>query len=314
MNNSEELLLYYQSVYLIRRFEERVETLVSEGEIQGTIHLCIGQEAVPVGTYAALRDDDYAIGTHRSHGHILGKKTDIKKVMAELFGKKTGYCKGLGGTQHMAAFDKHFLGTNGITGGGIPVATGVALGLKLKKSDQVVICFMGDGAVNQGTFHESLNMASIWKLPVVFIIENNLYAMSTPVRDVVNITNLSERSQSYGFEGKTIDGNDVFLVRAAVEKAAEKARLGGGPTLIEAITYRQKGHSRSDPRTYRTRDEEKDWFKKDPLLKLENDLLSLGTKYQDDMDVIRNKVEGQVEEAIDFAKESDVLSFQEILS
>ncbi len=287
--------------------------MISDGEIGGTVHLCIGQEAIPVGVCAALKDSDYVIGTHRGHGHIIAKGADIRKVMAELLGKKTGYCKGLGGTQHMAAFDKNFLGTNGITGGGIPIATGAALALKIKKSDRVVACFMGDGAVNQGTFHESLNMASIWKLPVIYIIENNLYAMSTPISSAVNIKKLSIRAVSYGIRGETIDGNDVFAVEKCMAVAVHSARQAKGPTLIEALTYRHKGHSRSDPRMYRTKEEERLWMAKDPVAALEKRILENAKRLKVKINEIRADVARKVDEAVEFARQSDSLNIKEVL-
>lgn len=309
----EKMVDRYKEMCLIRFFEERVDELVSDGEIGGTIHLCIGQEAVPVGACAALRKSDYVVGTHRGHGHIIAKGADINIVMAELFGRKTGYCKGLGGTQHMAAFDKNFLGTNGITGGGIPVATGAALALKIKKSDSVVICFMGDGAVNQGTFHESLNMASVWKLPVIYVIENNLYAMSTPIDSVVNIDRLSLRSVSYGINGITIDGNDVFAVEEIISDAVRQARLGKGPSLIEAMTYRHKGHSRSDPRMYRTKDEEKLWLSKDPIVTLGKRISEKGIKHKRILEEIRLDIFRRIDAAVSFARQSESLDPEEML-
>jgi len=313
-NKTKQMISYYRLMNLIRLFEERVDKLVSEGLIAGTTHLCIGQEAVPVGVYAALRKDDYAIGTHRGHGHILAKGADVKKVMAELFGKKTGYCKGLGGTQHMAAFDINFLGTNGITGGGIPIATGVTLALKMKKSDSITVCFIGDGSVNQGTFHESLNMASIWKLPIIYIIENNLYAMSTRINKAVNIDKLSLRAVAYGIKGYTIDGNDVFEIKQCVEESAKIVRKGKGPILIEALTYRHKGHSKSDSKIYRTREEEKFWMAKDPIQRLEKKILKECKIDKKELKKIKSDIKNIIDKSIEFAQKSDSPSFEEVLT
>lgn len=306
------MLQWYRQMYLIRSFEERVDALVSEGYIKGTTHLCIGQEAVPVGAYAALQDSDYAVGTHRGHGHIIAKGADIRRIMAELLGKKTGYCRGIGGTQHMAAFEKSFLGTNGITGGGIPIATGAALALKLKKSKNLVVCFLGDGATNQGTFHESLNMASVWRLPVIYLIENNLYAMSTSIRSMVNVESLSLRAVAYGIDGITIDGNDVCAVKECVGKLADCVRQGKGPVLIEALTYRQKGHSRSDPGMYRSEGEKNNWKLRDPLMVLEEKMRRVDLHLTGKLEKIRSEVDEEIDEAVEFAKKSETLKWEEI--
>jgi len=236
----------------IRRFEEKLNDLYAMGYIQGTIHLYIGQEAVSVGACAALKNHDYITSTHRGHGHFIAKGGDINRIMAEIWGLDEGYCAGRGGTQHMADFSIGHLGSNGITGGQIPIATGAALAIKMQGKEQVVLCFFGDGATNEGVFHESLNMGAVWKLPVVYICENNLYAMSTPVSNAFAIKDIATRATAYGMPGHIVDGMDVVDVKRVVDEAVNRARDGRGPTLVECKTYRFLGHSRSDTRAYRT--------------------------------------------------------------
>jgi len=289
---------------LIRAFEMRIDALFASGRIRGTSHLCAGQEATAVGACAGLRPDDYVVSNHRGHGHFIAKGGEPRRLLAELFGKQTGYSQGRGGSQHMACFEIGFLGSNGITGGGLPVAVGAALGLMLQHRSQIVLCFFGDGAANQGTFHESLNLAAIWRLPVIFLCENNLYAMSTHVRDAMAIEDVAIRAQAYGMPGQIVDGNDLLAVKAAVAEAAERARGGAGPELIEAKTYRYLGHSKSDQREYRTEEEERFWHDRDPIklfaAKLrEQQLLDDAGLARIDADVKR-----QVDEALEFALQS----------
>ncbi len=298
-----ELIEYYKTMLKIRYFEEKIDFLFTRGLIHGTAHLCIGQEAVAVGACAALNEDDFITSTHRGHGHAIAKGLDIKKFMAELQGKKDGYCKGRAGTQHTICIEKGFL-TNGITGGCIPIAAGIALAFKMKKSRQVVLCFFGDGATNEGYFHETLNIAALWKLPIVFICENNLYAMSTSVRDSMLIEDISKRAEAYGFEGKSIDGNDIFIVKKTVEEAVKKARDGVGPTLIECKTYRFKGHSKNDQCVYRTREEEEEWKKKDPILILRNKLIKDKILSEKEIIKIEENIKLEIEKAVEFATES----------
>ncbi|HEY3418170.1 MAG TPA: thiamine pyrophosphate-dependent dehydrogenase E1 component subunit alpha, partial [Armatimonadota bacterium] len=250
---------------LIRHFEERVDALFAAGELKGTSHLAVGQEATAVGACSALEPDDYVTSNHRGHGHFMAKGGDPHRIMAELFGKATGYSQGRGGTQHMADFSIGFLGMNGITGGMLPIAAGAAFSARHRGSRQIALAFFGDGASNQGTFHETLNMAAVWMLPVVFFCENNCYAMSTPARCMVSVGDIAARAAGYGMPGEIIDGNDVLAVQQAVQQAAQRARAGEGPTLIEAKTYRQLGHSRGDLRVYRTREEEAEWATRDPI-------------------------------------------------
>jgi TPP-dependent pyruvate/acetoin dehydrogenase alpha subunit len=271
-----------ESMWKIRRFEEKVDDLFGRGLLHGTMHLSIGQEGSATGACAALGDGDYITSTHRGHGHCIAKGADPMLMMAELLGKETGYCRGRGGSMHIADVESGNLGANGIVAGSIPIAAGAARALQMKGSDRVVLCFFGDGAVNEGGFHEALNMAAIWKLPVVFLCENNHYGMSMLWSKSVAIDRLSTRALGYGMPGETVDGNDVLAVRASVGPAVERARQGEGPSLIEALTYRHKGHSKSDKNLYRTRDEIREWRERDPIRRfekyaLENGLIDDGT-------------------------------------
>jgi pyruvate dehydrogenase E1 component alpha subunit len=263
--DADELIAHYERMVTIRRFEEQLSELFSTGAIGGTSHFCIGQEACAVGAIAALEADDMVTSNHRGHGHFLAKGGDPRRMFAELLGKADGYAGGRGGSQHMADFSIGFLGSNGITAGMIPIATGAALTQKRHDTGRVVLCFFGDGACGQGAFHEAVNMGAIWELPVVYFLENNLYAMSTPTSEVFAIDDLSQRAASYGIPGGSVDGNDYFAVREATGEAVDRARNGGGPTLIEARTYRQCGHSKSDRCEYRADAEECEWRQRDPL-------------------------------------------------
>ena len=289
---------------LIRAFEMRIDELFASGQIRGTSHLCAGQEAAAVGACAGLRPDDYVVSNHRGHGHFIAKGGQPRRLLAELFGRQTGYSRGRGGSQHMACFEIGFLGSNGITGGGLPIAVGAALALKLQGRDQVVLCFFGDGAANQGTFHEALNLAAIWALPVVFLCENNLYAMSTHVRDAMAIDHIATRSQAYGMPGRTIDGNDLLAVRDAVAQAAQRARRGDGPSLIEANTYRFLGHSKSDQREYRSAEEEQSWHERDPIRLFAAKLRQQHLLDDEQIAQIDADVRRQVDEAVQFALSS----------
>ncbi len=299
-----DLIGRYRTMLTIRYFEEKVETLFAEGKISGTTHTSSGQEAVAVGACAALRQDDYVTSTHRGHGHLIARGGDPRRMMAEMFGKATGYSRGRGGSQLMMDLSLGFLGSNGITGGGIPIATGAALSCAYQKNGRVALCFFGDGAANQGTFHESLNMAGLWKLPVVYVCENNLYAMSTPVRQGLSISDIAMRAASYGFPGLVVDGNDVMAVHEAAASACARARGGGGPTLIECKTYRFSGHSRGDPRRYRTREEEAAWREKDPLTRFKGELVRLGLLKGRDDQALKREAKRVVAEAVAFARKS----------
>lgn len=304
--------LYYRML-LIRHFEETIAQLFSEGQMSGTCHLAIGQEACAVGATAALAPGDLVVSNHRGHGHALAKGADPSKMMAEILGRKTGYCRGKGGSQHMCAMDVGFLGTNGITGGGIPIATGAGLSALYRGSGQVVMCFFGDGASNQGTFHESLNMAGIWRLPVVYFCENNLYAMSMHVSASTASKSIAGRASSYGMKGVEVDGMDVLAVRDAAYRAVDAARAGSGPILIEAKTYRFSGHSKSDQRIYRTKDEEAEWLKKDPLTLCRRRLVEEGVDSKE-LDAVERKAIDAMVRAADFASKSEYASEQETMS
>jgi TPP-dependent pyruvate/acetoin dehydrogenase alpha subunit len=289
---------------LIRAFEERVLKLVADGSIRGTTHPYVGQEAVAVGACLALSADDWVVSTHRGHGHLLAKGGDPNRLMAELFGKATGYGGGKGGTQHMADFAVGHLGSNGITGGGIAIGTGAALSAQMRQSGQVVVVFFGDGAVNQGIFHESLNLAGLWRLPVVYVCENNLYAMSTPIREACAIEHIADRAAAYAMPGVRVDGMDVQLVAAAVQGAADRARAGHGPTLIECKTYRFLGHSKSDQRVYRTREEEALWRERDPIALFRAAALEHGWATSADLEATAAAAVAAVDAAVEFARRS----------
>ncbi|MCD6453443.1 MAG: thiamine pyrophosphate-dependent dehydrogenase E1 component subunit alpha, partial [Dehalococcoidales bacterium] len=261
----DKLIEMYRRMVRIREFELRAAKEFARGSIAGFVHLYAGEEAIAVGSCATLNTDDYITSTHRGHGHLIAKggKTDL--MMAELFGKRTGYCKGKGGSMHVADVDIGMLGANGIVGAGLGIADGAALAAKMRGTKQVAISFMGDGATNRGTFHEGINLAAIWSLPVVFIVENNMYAEITPITDTCKLANVSDRAVSYGISGKTVDGNDVLAVYETVAEAVAKARKGEGPTLIECKTYRWRGHFEGDAMTYRTKVEFEDWKKRDPI-------------------------------------------------
>ena len=292
------LLETYRQMAKIRAFEEKLSELFSKGLLGGTSHFCIGQEASAVGIAFAARPTDWFISNHRCHGHLLAKGLETEKLLAELLGKITGYCGGKGGSQHMCCMEKHFLGTNGIVGGGLPIATGAAFALKYKKSSDIAVVFFGDGAANQGTFHESLNIAALWKLPVLFVCENNLYGMSTQVeRTVAGETHrIAPRAAAYGIHAQTIDGRDVELVHSTAHEAMERVRAGGGPEILELMTYRLCGHSKSEPRVYRTREEEAEMQKTDSLAILPKRLLELGFT-QEQIDEAAKSARDEVESA-----------------
>lgn len=299
-----ELRELYKQMWLIRFFEEKVDEFFAKGMIHGTTHLSVGQEASAVGSIAVLEDQDKITSTHRGHGHCIAKGATVNGMMAELFGRTTGYCKGKGGSMHIADVDKGNLGANGIVGGGFAIAAGAALTSQMKGSGYVVLCFFGDGASNEGSFHEAINLASIWKLPVVFICENNQYGMSGPVREMINIEDIAARAASYGIPGKVVDGNDVFDVMNGVNEAVERARNGEGPSIVEAKTYRSKGHSKSDAKKYRTREEEKEWLLRDPIKLMAEIMIEQGIFTQQDAEEIKAEAKKDVEESVEFAKNS----------
>jgi len=298
---------FYTVMYRARRFEEEVFEFYKRGLMPGLAHLYLGEEAIAAGACAALKDTDYIGSTHRGHGHLVARGADLNRMMAEILGKATGYSKGKGGSMHIMAMNKGILGANGIVGGEIPIAVGAAYASKLQRNGKVTISFFGDSATNEGAFHESLNMAAAWDLPVVFIIENNFYGISVDIRRVTKEHRLSKRAVGYGIPGVTIDGNDVFTVYEETKKAVDRARKGDGPTLIECLTYRWQGHHVGDPGAYRPEEEVADWRAKDPILRLEENNL-LGKK---DIDAIRAKVDAEIAEACKFAEESPYADISE---
>ena len=296
----------FEQMVLIRRFEETIKELYMKGIIQGMLHLCIGQEAVAVGVMSVLNEDEYIVSTHRGHGHFIAKGADIRLMIAELFGKRTGYCKGKGGSMHIADINLGHLGANGIVGESLPIATGAALAFKeIKQTNQIVVCFFGDGALNTGEFHESLNLASLWKLPVVFVCENNMYAISTNVRRACAIEDIAKRADSYGMPGETVDGMDVVGVRKKAEVAVTRARNKEGPSLLICQTYRFLGHGRNpDCSLYRTKKEEEEWKARCPIETFQNRLLKKKIISEDDIRGIDNKVAQLLAAAVTFAQES----------
>lgn len=288
----------------IRKFEETTAKFFEENKLRGSVHLYIGEEAVAATVISFLRQDDYITSTHRGHGHGIAKSGDLKKAMAELMGKETGFCKGRGGSMHIADFEKGNLGANAIVGGGIPIATGGGLAAKMMGMDRVSVSFFGDGAANQGTFHESLNLASVWKLPVIFICENNQFAISVPAHQSTSVKDISVRAAGYDMPGYTVDGNDVFEIYAAMEKAMNRARAGEGPTLVECKTYRWRGHWTGDPEIYRTREEVQEWMKKCPIQRLRTSMLQNRIADAKELDEIEIKAQQAVIEAGEFALNS----------
>jgi pyruvate dehydrogenase E1 component alpha subunit len=304
MVENAKLLEMYRQMLTIRLFEEKVFELYGQNLVPGTIHLYAGEEAVAVGVCANLRKDDYITSTHRGHGHCIAKGARLDKTMAEILGRKTGYCKGKGGSMHIADFSIGMLGATDVVGAGIPIATGAGLSIKLRGTDQVVACFFGEGASNQGTFHEGINLAAVWNLPVVFVCENNLYAMGTRQSRVMIIENIADRAVAYGIPGVVVDGNDVLAVYKATSTAVERARRGEGPTLIECKTYRQKGHSRFDPAAYRPKEEVETWLKKDPIARFQTKLLELGVLTEFEVEKLVGEAKKAVDSATKFAIES----------
>lgn len=299
-----KLVRMYRKMREIREFEEKLYYLFLTGSMPGTIHQYTGQEAIAVGVCENLRRDDYITTTHRGHGHYIAKGAPLKELMAELFGKKTGCCKGMAGSMHISKLNVGMLGTGGIVGAGIPIATGAALSAQLRETDQVVACFFGEGAVNTGAFHEGVNLAAIWKLPVIFICENNLYAFSTPMKHMTLLKDVATRAKGYGIPGVVVDGNDVLLVYKATRRAVERARKGKGPTFMECKTYRYKGHARFDPATYRPKEESEDWLRKDPIPRFETYLIRAGILTEKEAKDIQKDIKGRIEEALEFAKSS----------
>lgn len=292
--------LLFQTMLLIRRFEERVAQLFMEGKIPGMLHLYIGEEATGVGVISCLEKEDLITSTHRGHGHFLAKGGDPNLMMAELMGRATGYCKGKGGSMHIADISLGHLGANGIVGGGLTIATGAALAQTVKGSDNVVVCIFGDGALNLGEFHESLNMAGLWRLPIVYVCENNLYGLSTSIKKACAVEDVAGRARGYNMPGATVDGMDVLAVKNEAQKAIDRARAGEGPTLVICNTYRFLGHSRSDPCPYRTKEEESEWKKRCPVSCFREQLLSEGILTPNEAEEMDNFAAGVVDQAVEF--------------
>ncbi len=288
----------------IRNFEYKALRHCTERLNRGPLHLYVGEEGTAVGACMALEPGDYITSTHRGHGHCIAMGGDVKKMLAEIVGRATGYCKGKGGSMHIADLDLGIIGANGIVGGGIPIAVGAAIAMDNQNKKNIILCFFGDGASNTGAFHESLNMASIWKLPVVFLCENNLYAISGCVKDTLNIRDISERNKAYGIPGLTLDGNDIFEVYSAVKEARDRAVAKEGPTLIEAKTYRWLGHWHADPCRYREEKEVNLWKKKCPIQRLREHLINEGILTEEQIIEIENDTKQEIEETEKYAIDS----------
>jgi len=310
----EKLIWMFRTMTRIRRFEEQVAREFADGNIPGSVHLYIGEEAVATGAIAHLKKADYIMSTHRGHGHLIAKGGETGKMMAELFAKKTGYCLGKGGSMHIANIDIGMLGAAGIVGSGIPIAAGAGLSAKLRGTDQVTIAFFGDGASNTGRFHEGINLASVWCLPVVFICENNLWAVSVPTSTSLNIPNIADRAVGYGIPGVVVDGMDVMAVYEAVGEAVTRARKGKGPTLIEAKTYRFRGHFEGDSGTYRPKEEIEKWQQRDPIKTYRQKLIQMKVLTEKRMDNIDKEALAEMDEAVKFALESPFPEPEEALA
>jgi len=309
---AEQLKDALKKMYLIRKFEEGAEDSYMRGLIHGTMHLSIGQEASAVGSCMSLTDDDKITSTHRGHGHCVAKGADLGKMFAEFFGKETGYCKGRGGSMHIADPSKGNLGANGIVGGGLPIAVGAALSAKRLGTGAVTICFFGDGANNEGAFHEALNMAKVWNLPVVFVCENNKYGMSTSTERSTAVRNIADRAAAYAMPGVTVDGNDFSAVTEAVDAAVERAREGSGPSLVENLTYRWRGHSKSDRNRYRTKEEIAEWQSRDPIVAMAKLLKEHKIASNGEIAAIEAEAGQIIEDAIKFASEGADPKIEEV--
>ena len=296
----------YRTMLRIRKFEDKIEALVFDGKLGGFVHQYTGEEAVATGVCTALTDLDYITSTHRGHGHLIAKGGDLNLMMAELFGKQTGYCKGKGGSMHIADLDLGILGANGIVGGGPPLATGAGLSCWYRGTDQVSVCFFGDGASNQGTTHEAMNLASLKKLPVVFVAENNQFGEFTRQADHQNIESIAERAAAYGMPGVVVDGNDAAAVYEAAQEAVSRAKAGDGPTLLECVTFRIKGHYVGDPQAYRSEEEVAEWMAddRDPIKRYEKILWDLGLLTEEKIEALKAEVDKEIEDAVAFAEGS----------
>ena len=299
---TEKLAWMLQRMCEIRYFEEKAEDLYIRGLVHGTMHLSIGMEAGSVGSIATLRPDDLIIHHHRGHGHTIAKGADLTLMMAEFLGKETGYCRGRGGSMHIADIAGGNLGATGVVGGGIPTAVGIALALQMRRSESILLSYFGDGATNEGEFHESLNMASTWKLPVVFICDNNQYGMSMHMSKVMNIQKISERAAAYGIPGVTVDGNNVLDVYEAVLEAGARARAGQGPSLVDCLTYRWRGHSKSDRNLYRTSEEIDQWKHKCPIKRFKNVLVDGAVMTREEVEALDQAAKTAIDRAAEEAQ------------
>lgn len=294
----------YQTMNQIRAFEMKALSLFESNKLRGSVHLYVGEEAVAATVCSRLSDEDYIASTHRGHGHCIAKGARLDRAMAELMGKATGYCKGRSGSMHIADFSKGNLGANAIVGGGIPIAVGAALSAKMQNNGRVSVSFFGDGASNEGTFHESLNLAAVWKLPVIFICENNLYGISVPTWQSTSVPDISARAAGYGIPGITVDGNDVEAIDQAFKAAYDRAVAGEGPTLIECKTYRWLGHWTGDPQPYRTREEVESWKAKDPIARFGEKLVAQGLFTRQELEAMEKAALQEADEAAEFALNS----------
>lgn len=294
----------YKRMLEARAFEEKVSYFFSMGMIHGTTHLSVGEEASGVAPCMALNADDYITSTHRGHSQVIGKGIDLNRMMAELMGKATGYCKGKGGSMHIADVTVGNLGANGVVGGGHGLAVGAALTQKMKNTGKIVLCFFGDGAANEGSFHEAVNLASIWKLPVIFYCENNLYGMSMAFSKHMNIENIAKRAEAYGIPGYIVDGNDAVEVYKLISEVSDYVRSGNGPVLVESKTYRWLGHSKSDANRYRTKEEIEEWKKRCPIKRMRKYLLDNEIASEEELQSMENKAKYDIETAVEYAKNS----------
>lgn len=310
---NEQLINMYLTMLKIRKFETRAMDKFAEGKIPGFVHLYLGEEAIATGACANLNEDDFITSTHRGHGHIIAKGGELNYMMAELFGKETGYGRGKGGSMHIADASKGILGANGIVGAGHNIAVGAGLAIQYNKTEQVCICFFGDASTNQSTFHEALNLASVWRLPVIFVCENNGYGISVSQARHQAITDVSVRATAYNMPGVTVDGNDVFAVYEAVGEAVSRARKGQGPTLVECKTYRHRGHFEGDPTVYRPDGELAAWLKKDPIPRLEKYMIENEIVSEEEMKNMNADVDKMIDDANEFADSSKAPSIESAL-
>ena len=308
--SNEQMKDMYVKMRRIRDFESTAAKLFAEGKIPGFVHLYLGEEAIAPAVCECLRDDDFITSTHRGHGHIIAKGGDLNLMMAELFGRETGYCKGKGGSMHIADRDKGILGANGIVGAGHCIACGACLSAKLRGTDQVCVCFFGYGSTNQGTFHESLNMASIWKLPIIFVCENNHYGISMSQDRHQAIKDVADRGAAYNIPGIAVDGNDPMAVYEAASEAVARARAGKGPTLLECKTYRQHGHFEGDPAIYKPKEEQAAWMEKDPMPRFAKFLVDNGVCTEEEVKAMDDQVAKEIEDSIAFADAQPIPSLE----